>query len=117
MFYRILADIIVIIHLAWILFLILGAFPGSKYRTIKFLHVSGLVFASVIQIFDWYCPFTHLEVWLRSKHDPSLTYKGSFIIHYMEKIIYVEIPANLIFTLTILLVLFNAWFYLGKRRA
>lgn len=112
--YRILADITVLIHFSWILFLILGAFWGIKYRTIKIFHISGLVFAFVIQIFDWYCPLTHLEVWLRSKHDPALAYTGSFIIYYLEAIVYIELPRYLIFILTVFICGFNSWFYLKK---
>lgn len=115
MLYKILADIVVLIHFLWILFLIFGAFAGIRNKTIKIIHISGLVFAFVIQIFGWYCPLTDLEVWLRSKHDPSLAYAGSFIIHYVEGLIYIEISPWLIFALTLLLIGFNTWFYLGKK--
>jgi len=115
MFYKILADIVVLIHFLWILFLIFGAFLGVKNKAIKIIHILGLVFAFVIQIFGWYCPLTDLEVWLRSKHDPSLAYAGSFIIHYVEGLIYIEIPPWLISALTLLLIGFNTWFYLRKK--
>ena len=115
MLYKILADIVVLIHFLWILFLIFGAVAGIRNKTIKIIHISGLVFAFVIQIFGWYCPLTDLEVWLRSKHDPSLAYAGSFIIHYVEGLIYIEISPWLIFALTLLLMGFNTWFYLRKK--
>ncbi len=114
--YRILADITVLIHFLWIIFLILGAFLGAKNKAIKIFHISGLVFAFIIQIFDWYCPLTHLEVWLRSRHNPALTYTGSFIIHYVEAIVYIELPRHLIFILTVFICGFNAWFYLKKNQ-
>jgi len=114
MSYKILADIVVLVHFLWILFLILGAFPGVRNKAIKIFHISGLVFAFVLQIFGWYCPLTHLEVWLRAKHDPSLAYAGSFIIHYVEGLIYVEISSWLILFLTVLLIGFNVWFYLRR---
>ena len=115
MLYKILADIVVLIHFLWILFLIFGAVAGIRNKTIKIIHISGLVFAFVIQIFGWYCPLTDLEVWLRSKHDASLAYAGSFIIHYVEGLIYIEISPWLIFALTLLLMGFNTWFYLRKK--
>jgi hypothetical protein len=52
---------------------------------------------------------------LRSKHDFTLTYAGSFIIHYVEGIVYIELSRTLILFLTLLLCGFNAWFYLRKR--
>lgn len=114
--YKILADIVVIIHFLWIVFLIFGAFLGVKYRAVKVFHISGLIFASIIQIFDWYCPLTHLEVWLRSKHDPALAYTGSFIPYYIEKIVYIELPHYTIFVLTVILCGFNAWFYIKEKK-
>ena len=116
MLYEILADAAVFSHFLWIVFLILGAFLGVKYKAIKIVHISGLIFAFIIQLFDWYCPLTHLEVWLRSKHDPAQPYAGSFIIHYVEKIVYIELPRYLIFGLTILLCGFNALMYLRKKK-
>jgi hypothetical protein len=116
MIYKILADIVVFVHFLWILFLIFGAFFGSKNRFIKIFHISGLAFAFVIQLFGWYCPLTHLEVWLREKHNPSLTYSSLFMIHYLEKLIYIEIPSYLILILTILLCGFNVWIYMRKKK-
>jgi|SRR4030042_4504260 len=115
MLHKILADIVVLIHFLWIIFLFLGAYWGKRYKAVKIFHLSGLVFAFIIQIFDWYCPLTHLEVWLRSKHDPTLSYTGSFIIYYVEKIVYIEFSRYLVLILTIFLCGFNAWFYLKKK--
>ncbi len=116
MIYKILADIVVFIHFLWILFLIFGALIGVKYKSIKILHISGLVFSVVIQIFGWYCPLTHLEAWLRIKHDLTPAYAGSFIVHYLEKAVYLPVPRLLIFALTIILSAFNSWFYLRKNK-
>jgi hypothetical protein len=116
MVYKILADIVVFLHFVWIVFLFLGAFWGIKNKGVKVFHLSGLAFAFIIQIFDWYCPLTHLEIWLRSKHSPFLTYAGSFIMHYVEKIVYIEIPRSVVFVLTIFLCGLNAWLYFRKRR-
>jgi len=115
MFYKILADIVVLIHFLWILFLVFGVFLGVKNRPVRIFHISVLAFAFVIQIFDWYCPLTHLEAWLRTKHDPSLAYKGSFIIYYVEKMVYIELSRNLILILTVMLCGLNAWLYLRKK--
>lgn len=115
MLYKILADIIVLVHFLWILFLFFGAFVGVKNNFVKIFHISGLIFAFVIQIFDWYCPLTHLEVWLRVRHDPALSYTGSFIVHYIEKTVYIALPRYLIFILTVFLCGFNVWLYLKKR--
>lgn len=115
MLYKILADIVVLLHFLWIVFLFLGALWGIKNKLVKIFHLFGLAFAFIIQIFGWYCPLTHLEVWLRSKHSPFVTYAGSFIIHYVEQIVYIEISRVVVFVFTILLCGLNAWLYLRKR--
>ena len=116
MLFKILADFVVLVHFLWILFLFFGALLGVRYKAIKIIHLPGLFFAILIQIFDWYCPLTHLEFWLRSKHDPSLAYAGSFIVHYVEKLVYLELSHSLIFIFTICLCAFNGWLYFRKRK-
>ena len=115
MFYKILADITVLIHFLWIIFLFLGGLGGRRSRFVKIFHLSGLAFALIIQIFDWLCPLTHLEAWLRAKHNPDLTYAGSFIIYYAERIVYMEISQSIILLFTILLCGFNVLFYSKKK--
>ena len=114
--YKMLADSVVFIHFLWILFLIFGAIAGVRNKVVKIAHISGMAFAIILQIFGWYCPLTYLEVWLRAMHNPSLTYTGSFIVHYMEKIIYTELSRGLIFVFSLFLCGMNAWFYLSKKQ-
>jgi hypothetical protein len=112
--YKIAADLIVVIHLAWILFLIFGALVGRYITWVKWLHIGGLVFSLLLQIFSWYCPLTYLEAWLRARHDPSLSYTGSFIAYYAERLVYLEISRAAVFVLTLLVVGGSAFLYLQK---
>ena len=114
MSYKSAADFIVLVHFLWIVFLIFGAFIGKRYFMVKILHIAGLVFSVIIQISGWYCPLTYLEVWLRQKQNPMLSYKGSFIIHYVENIVYLELSPVIIFMLTVILVSVSAFIYYGK---
>jgi hypothetical protein len=114
MVYKILADFVVLVHFSWIVFLIAGL--GRRYRTIRIFHMAGLGFAVLLQIFGWYCPLTYLEIWLREKHDPSITYKGSFIIHYVEKLVYINLTREMVFVLTLMLVSVSACLYLKRRK-
>jgi len=116
MLFKILADAAVIAHFLWIVFLIFGAIAGKRYRSIKYIHISGLIFAITLQAFDWYCPLTHLEVWLRAHHDPGRTYTGSYINHYLEKIIYIEVNRWIIVILTAVLCGINALIYCRGRK-
>jgi hypothetical protein len=114
--YKLAADFVVLIHFLWIMFLISGALVGVRYKLFKIVHIAGLGFALLIQILGWFCPLTHLEIWLRQKHDPSLSYTGSFIIHYVEKIIYIELSPTIIFLFTLALCIFTMYIYLRKAR-
>lgn len=116
MFYKIAADIVVLIHFLWIVFLIVGAFPGRKNKWVKIFHIGGIAFAIIIQVFGWYCPLTHLEIWLRRMHDPSLSYEGSFIIYYVEKLVYFNLSPEIIFGMTVGLLLLSAWLYIFKSK-
>jgi hypothetical protein len=116
MTYKILADIVVLLHFLWIVFLIFGGFAGARNKVVRAIHCLGLVFALVIQFFDWYCPLTHLEVWLRARHDPLIGYSGSFIIYYVEKIVYLDISRYLIMVLTVVVFGINIWAYFFRKR-
>jgi hypothetical protein len=113
--YKLLADAVVILHLIWIIFLFSGAIWGRKYRAVRIIHLGGLSFAIISEIFDWICPITHLEIWLRSQHDPALSYAGSFIAHYIEQLIYIDASRTAVFICTILLAGFNIRMYYRKK--
>jgi hypothetical protein len=123
MFFLIAADMTVILHLVWIIFLIFGSLPGRRHKWIKRVHVGGLIFALIIQTVGWYCPLTYIEIWLRNLHDPLMSYSGSFIINYVDKIVYMEIPQKAVFTAKVFLIVINILIYrkssvkpVGKRK-
>ena len=115
MVYKLLADATILVHFIWILFLVFGAVWGRRRRAVKFAHIGGLCFAFVINVFGYECPLTYLEVWLQSKYAPGTAYTGSFIAHYIEKIIYIGVPLYVITLLTVIICAFNAWVYLRKK--
>lgn len=91
-----LADIVLVIHLLWILFLVFGfvfALRGSK---IAYVHLGGLLFALVLNAMGWYCPLTHVENALLLLHDGQSTYSTSFITRVVQKLIYPDISENLL---------------------
>jgi len=107
--YEILADIVVATHFLWILFLIFGAIPGRRIRWVRILHICSLIFSVLLQLNNWICPLTHLEVWLRAKS--GWTYSGGFIQHYIEKLVYLEAPRWTIFAGTVMVIMVTIWIY------
>ena len=89
-----------VMHFAWILFMLWGFiltlrgflhkefFERWLFRT---FHLFGIAYVSVLAIMGKYCPLTIWENTLRAKYDPSLTYPGSFMVRYAEKFVYPDI--------------------------
>jgi len=114
--YGILADSVVTIHFIWILFLIFGGIWGRRNRVVRYIHIPGVLYACVVELCDWYCPLTHLEVWFRERQHPAYAYGGSFIEHYLEKLIYISLPRWAIIVLALLLFIGNCLVYMrGKK--
>jgi len=116
--YATLADVVVYCHFLWIVFVLIGGWWGRRHRFIGRLHIASLVWGLLVEGCDWYCPLTHLEVWLRER-GAQAGYQGSFLSHYLNQLIYIEVPHGVIVALTVLLCLANAWLYrgAGRRRA
>ena len=111
MLYSILADITMLIHSLWIVFLVFGGLWGRKRLSVGAVHGAGLVFAVVMQVAGWYWPLTHLEIWLRRMQHLGAGYEGSFIIEYLERFVYPDVSLRLVFVLTIVLCVFNLLLY------
>ena len=117
MIYKVLADLTILFHFLWILFLIFGVVFAIKRSKIAWFHLGGLLFSLFINMLGMYCPLTYLENYLRSTHRASGPYPGSFIAHYLERIIYLNLPERTIRMGEILFVCLNLVVYgvLAKR--
>jgi hypothetical protein len=108
------ADAVVILHLFWIVFLILGALPGRRWPWVKWTHLASLAFSIALQTFNWICPLTYLEAWLRTLGGAQ-PYEGTFIRHYAERVVYAEIPRNALFIGTLVIVVLSLWVYFASK--
>ena len=88
---RIAADIIVLVHLGFIVFVALGGFLVAIWRKIAFLHLPCALWGVLIAFGGWICPLTHLEMHFRQLSGQT-GYDGGFIDHYVMPIVY---PAGL----------------------
>jgi hypothetical protein len=109
------ADAIVVLHLLWIVFLILGAFPGRRWAWVKWVHLASLAFSIALQVFGWICPLTYLEVWLRTRSGAQ-PYEGTFLRHYVEQIVYAEIPRFALLIGTLVIVALSMWTYFAPKQ-
>lgn len=112
MIYKMCADLIVVVHFIWILFMIIGfmlTLYGFWWRKffdmwlLRSIHLLGIVCVAVLGLLRMYCPLTVWENLLREQYDPTSTYPGSFIVYYIEKLVYPAVNPLLIQISTILI--------------
>ncbi|MEX2485439.1 MAG: DUF2784 domain-containing protein [Brumimicrobium sp.] len=89
MLYQILADIIIIVHFLFILYVALGGLLVLKWNKTVFLHVPAAVWGALIMFMGWICPLTYVENDLRQLAGQE-AYSEGFIAHYITPIIYPE---------------------------
>ena len=85
------ADIILIIHFLFILFVIFGALLLFVEKKIVFIHIPAIIWGSYIELTHSICPLTYLENWFLHKANLT-TYSEGFIQNYLVPIVY---PMNL----------------------
>ncbi|MCK4987653.1 MAG: DUF2784 domain-containing protein [Desulfobacterales bacterium] len=85
--YHLLADLVVIIHLTFVLFSVAGALLVIGWRKILYIHLPTAVWAAWIEFSGRICPLTPLEKWLRIKGGDA-GYSGDFVGHYILSILY-----------------------------
>jgi hypothetical protein len=91
MLYQFAADAVLLLHLAFILFALLGAAITAWWRWMPIVHLPSAAWGFFVEITGRVCPLTYLENYLRIKAGQS-GYAESFIEHYLLAIIY---PAGL----------------------
>lgn len=87
MFSNLLADAVLLLHLAFIVFVIFGALLVFYRRWIAWIHLPMVLWASIVNLTHWYCPLTPLENYFRQAAGQS-GYEGGFIAHYLVPLIY-----------------------------
>jgi hypothetical protein len=89
--FAVLANLVLLLHLAWIVWILLGWLATRKRPLLRWLHIGSLLWGICVEAGPWPCPLTILEQWLES-HAGSGAYQGSFIVHYLETFIYPDVP-------------------------
>jgi hypothetical protein len=90
--YIALADVVLGVHLSWIVFVMIGTLWTGGRRVLTGIHIASLVWGVIAEAGPWPCPLTLLERYLETKAgvDP---YQGGFLLHYLDAIVYPDIPA------------------------
>ena len=89
--YELAADLTLIVHFAFILFVVFGALLFFVTTKIIFIHIPAFIWGSYIELTNSICPLTYLENWFLNKANLTI-YSEGFIQNYLVPIVY---PADL----------------------
>jgi hypothetical protein len=89
MVFEVLADVVMVVHLAFIVFIAVGSLLACRWRWLVWLHVPAVVWGAGIIAVGYDCPLTPLEKWLRREAGDE-GYEGGFVDQYLEDVIYPE---------------------------
>lgn len=82
-----LADGVLLVHLAFILFVVVGGLLVLRYPRLAWIHIPAVVWGAFIEFTGGVCPLTPLEVTLRQRAGEA-GFTGGFIEHYVTAVIY-----------------------------
>lgn len=109
--WRLAADSVMVIHLAFVVFVVIGGFLAWRWRRVAWVHLPIALYGVVIEVVGFTCPLTPLEKSLRRRAG-SGGYDGGFVEHYVVPVLYPgEFTATTKITLATLLAALTALAY------
>lgn len=85
--YPVLADLVVLVHLGFVVFVVLGGLLVMKWPGLIWIHLPAVFWGIAIELSGWTCPLTPLENWLRHKGGEE-NYQFDFVGHYLLPMLY-----------------------------
>ena len=121
MIYRILADAVLVLHLAFVVFVVAGGFLLRWWPKLVWLHVPVAVWGVLIEFAGWICPLTPLENSLRHRGGQA-GYEGGFVDNYIMPVLYpIGLTRNVQYALGMFVLLINlvayALFFRRRRKS
>src|SRR5690348_16230878 len=87
MFYRVAANLVLVLHLAFAAFVVFGALLVIRWPRLAALHLPAVTWGVLTEFMGLICPLTPLEVRLRELGG-EVAYQGDFIEHYIVALLY-----------------------------
>ena len=112
----VLAELVLVIHLLFILWVIGGILMVRRHPSLQWVHIGSLIYSIVIEIVPWPpCPLTILEQGLENRAGIA-AYHGSFLLHYLEALVYPNLPLDLLISIAVAFCVANLVFYASRWR-
>jgi len=86
-FHKLAADLLVVIHALFVLFVVLGGVVVWRWPRLAWLHLPAAAWGAWIEFTGSICPLTPLEQSLR-RAAGGIGYEGGFIDHYLLPVLY-----------------------------
>lgn len=83
------------LHLAWILWVIFGAFWTSSRPWLTAFHIASLVWGILVEVGPWPCPLTMAEDFFQQRAG-EVSSGGNFLQHYISSIVYPNVSVTLL---------------------
>ena len=84
-----LADVLVLVHLLFVVFVMGGGFLLARWPRLVWLHLPAAAWGTAIEFAGGICPLTPLENHLRALGGGSV-YSGDFVARYLLPVLYPE---------------------------
>jgi hypothetical protein len=85
------AALILAVHLTWLLLVIFGALWTRGRPWLSLLHILALLWGIIVEVGPWPCPLTLAEQYFESRAGAG-SYQGSFLLHYLDAVVYPNLP-------------------------
>ena len=108
--YSALASLVLVLHALFILWIIFGALLTRYRPVLRVLHIASLIWGIITELTLWPCPLTFLENWFESKAGVE-PYNGGFLLHYLDKLVYPNVPPMLLTILGVFVCIANLAIY------
>ena len=90
------AIFVLFLHLIWLALVIFGAFWTRGRPVLTALHVIALFWGIVVELSPWPCPLTLAEQYFEARVGSA--YQGGFLLHYLDAIVYPNLPGWIVTT-------------------
>lgn len=87
MIYGVLADLLVLVHLAFVVFVVAGGLAVLRWPVVAWAHLPAAAWGALIEFTGWVCPLTPLENRFRAMAGEA-GYPGGFVEHYLVPLLY-----------------------------
>jgi hypothetical protein len=110
--YVIVVALIVVVHFAFLGYVVIGGFLALRWRWTIWLHVPAVVWGVGIVTFRYDCPLTWLEQWARAKAGMQPLPSAGFIDYYITGVLYPSTYVGLV-EVVVFSIVVSSWIAIG----